>query len=172
VDDPLCEYARSVGIHVFRGELEDVASRVLRCALQSASDYFIRLNGDSPFVDPTLVEAGIALCLDTQPDLVTNLIGRTFPYGISVEILRTATFGRLYARFTQPEDREHLTRYLYSHPEEVNIQTLISPDEALKKARLVVDTEEDWQMFEKIVLGLESRYGRQITNRWPLYTFS
>ena len=45
IDDPLCEYATSQAISIFRGDLNDVALRVLNCAKMFNADYFVRLNG-------------------------------------------------------------------------------------------------------------------------------
>lgn len=154
VDDPLAEYALAQGVAIYKGDLCDVARRLLTCAVKFRGDYFVRLNGDAPFIDPDLVAQGIAYCQDGRTDLVTNLIGRTFPYGIAVEIIRRHAFERAYARMTTPEEREHVTQYLYKHPEEFNIQTITSPFPELSRARVVVDTEADFEMFERVVAQL------------------
>ena len=154
VDDPLAEYALSQGVAVYRGALHDVALRLLTCAAKFRGDYFVRLNGDTPFLDSTLITQGMAYCHDGRPDLVTNLIGRTFPYGIAVEVIRTEAFGQAYTRMTTSEEREQVTRYLYVHPAAFNIQTIISSRPELSRARVVVDTEADFEMFERMVIRL------------------
>lgn len=151
VDDPLVEYALSQGLMVYRSDLHNVARRLMTCVVKFKGDYFVRLNGDSPFIDPNLIFQGMSYCQDRQPDLVTNLIGRTFPYGIAVEIVRTEAFSRAYTGMTTSEEREHVTQYLYTHSEEFNIQTITSPFPELRRARMVVDTEADFEMFERVV---------------------
>jgi spore coat polysaccharide biosynthesis protein SpsF len=151
IDTPLCTYAAQQGIDYFRGSLDNVAQRMLNCALTWKSDYFIRLNGDSPFLDTQLLDQGIDACIDGKVDLVTNLIGRTFPYGISVEIIRTDTFQRIYSNLISLEYQEHITQYFYHNIDQFTIHRLTSSNLSLSKARLVVDTMEDWETFEQMV---------------------
>jgi spore coat polysaccharide biosynthesis protein SpsF len=151
IDDPLCEYALSKDVALYRGDLYDVALRVLRCAEKFGSDYFVRLNADSPFLDPALIAQGMVYCQDGRTELVTNLIDRTFPYGIAVEIIETDAFERAYERMRTAKEREHVTYYLYTHQEEFQIQTLTSPCPELSRARLVVDTKADFEMFTRVL---------------------
>ena len=150
LDDPLAEYALSQGVKVYRGDLCDVALRVLNCAAKFGGDYFVRLNGDAPFHDPELIAQGIAYCQDGEIELVTNLIGRTFPYGIAVEIIRTDAFERSYENMTTPEELEHVTQYLYMHLEKLKIKTITSSCPELSQARVVVDTKADFEMFKHV----------------------
>lgn len=151
LDDPLAEYVASQGVALYRGEPNDVALRLLTCARDFNADYFVRLNADSPFLDPELIGQGIEYCRDGAPDLVTNLPGRTFPYGISVEVVRVATFQKVYEDLALPEDRENVTKFLYDHLQDFNAVSMHSPLKELGDARLVVDTEADFRMFEMIV---------------------
>ncbi len=44
-----------------------------------------------------------------------------------------------------PLDREHVTRYLYSHPEKFSLRLMPAPAEIDREdVRLTVDIEEDW----------------------------
>ena len=154
VDDALAEYALAQGIAVYRGDLDNVALRLLNCTIEFGGDYFVRLNGDAPFVDPNLVTQGITCCQGEQPDLVTNLVGRTFPYGVVVEIVQRDAFERAYAHMTTPEEHEHVTQYLYEHPDEFSIQIITSPFPELSQAHMVVDTEVDFETFEDVAVEL------------------
>jgi spore coat polysaccharide biosynthesis protein SpsF len=154
IDDDLADYVQRQGVAVYRGDADDVARRTLDCARAYDADYFVRLNGDSPFLDPALIDDGIRSCQEHQVDLVTNLIGRTFPYGISVEIIRTAAFAQAYAQMSRQDEREHVTLYLYNHPERFAIHTLTAPDPKWSHARLVVDTPEDVHRCERVLARL------------------
>jgi spore coat polysaccharide biosynthesis protein SpsF len=151
IDDPIEEYARSSGLDVFRGDTENVALRLLSCASEFGADYFVRLNGDSPFPDPSLIEEGIDICGNGGFDFVTNLIGRSFPYGISVEIVSTRAYKTAYQRMESSEEREHVTAYLYGHVDEFLTHSMTSPVPELARVRLVVDTEGDWSLFQRAV---------------------
>jgi spore coat polysaccharide biosynthesis protein SpsF len=165
VDDPLVSHLQRQAIPCFRGATDDVAKRMLDCALACRAEYFIRLNGDCAFLDYELIGEGVSRCHNREPDLVSNLPERTFPYGIAVEVIRTAAFARLYPQMVAAEDREHVTKYLYAHPAQVRLVTLTSPHPELASARLVVDTPADFETFQALVkvLGAEvdtARYDR------------
>ena len=49
-------------------------------------DAVARVNGDSPWLDPELLDRAIALFRAEAADLVTNLLERDWPYGISAEV--------------------------------------------------------------------------------------
>ncbi len=162
LDQPLVDYARSEGIPVFRGSRDNVAQRFIGAADKFAADFFVRLNGDSPFLDPVLIDQGISRIPVNDPeaqmgqrtaDLVTNLPDRTFPTGIAVEIVKVTRFREAHSRMTT-EDREHITRHLYQISDHLELLAIRSPQPELADARLVVDTEEDLETFRAIVRTL------------------
>ena len=154
LDDPLANYADSQGVSLYRGSCDDLALRMLCCAKELKAEYFVRLNGDSPFLDPDVIAEGIAFCTTEQFDLITNLDGRTFPYGVAVEILRTAAFEKAYKDMTRSEEHENVTLYLYEHSEDFRIKSITSKRSELSLARMVVDTKEDFELFGKLVTEL------------------
>lgn len=156
IDDPLADYAAAERLALFRGSTADVAGRALACARERGADYLLRINGDSPFLDPALVGEGLTACAE-QPDLVTNLLGRTFPYGISLELVRTASLARAHAAMADAAEREHVTKYFYDHAAEFRVRSLVSPVPELAAARLVVDTPEDLARFERLAERLGPR---------------
>lgn len=140
-DRALVEFARDNDTEFYCGDGEDVAGRFLACAQKYSADYCIRANGDSPFLDPGLISKGLKLRTPTT-DLVTNLVSRTFPYGVSVEIISVAALNKVYRHF-EPEDYEHVTRVFYKNPERFEIQQLEPANSDLSSVRLTVDTSND-----------------------------
>ena len=153
VDDKLVDYAIKKGIDVCRGSFQDVALRILKCAKDLEADYFIRLNGDSPFLDPDLISSATEYCLNRQFDLITNLASRTFPYGISVEIIKCSTYEKVYQSMND-EEREHVTQYFYRHKENFIIKDISSPYPELSNIRMVVDVKEDIDIMERVIAHL------------------
>lgn len=157
VDDALAERAQSLGAAVFRGSTHNVAERCVRCAQQHAAEFFVRLNADSPFPDPGLIEEGLQrLTASSAADLVSNLPGRTFPYGISVEIVNVATLARILPTLSADE-AEHVTQRFYERSEQFRIEPLVSPKPQLRHARLVVDTADDLADFRALAARLGPR---------------
>jgi spore coat polysaccharide biosynthesis protein SpsF len=155
IDDPLAEYCEQEGFAVFRGQAEDVAKRLLDCAKDNGADYFCRLNGDSPLLDPELYDSAIQYLDDGHFDLISNLPGRTFPYGISVEIVSTASMLRAYPLMTASH-REHVTTYFYEHSTDFAIRVFTSGLREIASARMVVDTLDDLQRLQEVSERLHS----------------
>ena len=54
--------------------------------------YFVRVSGDSPMIDPKLIDKAIKISKKTKGhDIITNVFPRTFPKGQSVEVIKTFT---------------------------------------------------------------------------------
>ncbi|MEW6664756.1 MAG: NTP transferase domain-containing protein [Thermodesulfobacteriota bacterium] len=153
-DAPILEFCTALGVTCFRGSLGDVAGRFREAAERYGFEAFVRVSGDSPLLDPTLVELAVRTFLEKGGDLVTNVQERTFPKGQSVEVVRKSSFDRACACMTEPADREHVTRYLYLHPESFVIHNLRF-EEPCGEVHLSVDTPEDMDRFRRMVLSME-----------------
>ena len=154
-DDALAEYAASrLGLPVFRGDVDNVAGRTLACAENEGADWFVRINGDSPFLDANLMDEGIRLAIEAGADLVSNVVDRSYPYGIAVEVFRTITYRRVIPEFDAME-REHIARHFYQHPERFRIVSLPpSADPSLVGVRLTVDDQVDLENVSELLAAL------------------
>lgn len=150
IDNPLADYAENIGIKVFRGHSDNVAKRCVDCANAYGAEYFLRVNGDSPFVDASVIEEGLKLLLVHRPDLVTNLIKRTYPYGVAVELVRVPTLEGLMPLLSQ-DQAEHVTKVFYDQPNEYDLMPISDSKNNYSKCRMVVDTPEDFSVFESVV---------------------
>ncbi len=158
-DDPLVAEATRLGLPVFRGDVNDVAGRVAACAGGLGATHFVRLNGDSPFPDPVLIDAGVRIALAEGADLVTNLRPRSYPYGVAVEVVRLGVFQAALPRFA-PTEREHVTQHLYLNGERFRILPLPPASlPGLESIRLTVDEPEDLSRIARIAEKLEGRLG-------------
>ena len=149
-DDEIEDLCLVEKVPCFRGSLKDVANRILSAATNYKADAFIRINGDSPLMDPKVIEEGIEIYQNGDYDLVTNIFPRSFPVGQSVEVIRTSTFEKAYHQMTTIDHFEHVTKYYYEHPDDFRIQNFTN-NRDLRKYRLVVDTPEDLIRIEKII---------------------
>lgn len=142
-DDVLEKYAENEGLQIFRGGLQNVAQRALECAEHFNLDGFIRICGDRPFFDVGIVNSLLDMFISTGPDLVTNVQKKTYPAGMTVEIITTDAMRRACAEMAGDEDKEHVTRYFYQHPEKFKIHNVISPTPEDADLSFVVDTRHD-----------------------------
>lgn len=149
-DDPLADFCTGQNLACHRGPLENVAHRFLGVLDRYAWEAFVRLNGDSPLLDQSLIARALGLFAASEVDLVTNVYPRSFPPGQSVEVIRTAAFRRAVARMTMPDEFEHVTRYFYTRPEEFRIVNFAS-ERPLNHHHLAVDTPDELKRFSDLV---------------------
>jgi sialic acid synthase SpsE/spore coat polysaccharide biosynthesis protein SpsF (cytidylyltransferase family) len=147
-DDKIAAYCRRSDLACFRGSLDDVAGRLLACAEHYGWDYVVRINGDNLFADPALLHSMLAVAQTGTFDLITNVPGRTFPYGISIEILRTSFFRTVLESLTDQQHREHVTSWLYEN-EDVGQRYVVVNREYPEAAglQLALDTSQDLQRY-------------------------
>lgn len=158
VDDPLEAAAHAIGIGVYRGELEDVAGRFLRCAQEHDASYFVRINGDSPCLDASLIDEGLAHC-ETGYDLITNIVGRTFPEGISLEIVKVAALESIHALMSAA-DREHVTSFFYKNSDQFSIKAIRNQSLITTTLRFTIDEAEDFDRMTEFLKDNPNRSWR------------
>lgn len=141
-DDEIANWAKAADVRCWRGSSSDVASRLLNAAVAENASYVARINSDSPFLQPGLITQAICEAKKESHDLVTNLLPRTFPYGVSVELLKVSTLNRIVNLFDKG-DREHVTRFFYNNSSKFQINNLSAEGKHDIGLRLVIDTKED-----------------------------
>lgn len=153
-DDPLEAFADRHGLKCIRGPLDDVAGRFLKVTEALGLEGVFRVNGDSPLIDLRLFVKAAQTFVDHDVDLVTNVMPRHYPPGISVELIRSSSFRNVYEQITDAKDREHVTRYFYKNPEQFNIVNL-RPDKVYPESHFAVDDPCDLQRFRQRVQLME-----------------
>lgn len=153
-DDAIADWGRETGTTVFRGPLDDVAGRFLEAAESYDLAGFVRVNADSPFLDQRLVERGLELYGSADADLATNVLRRSYPVGMSVEVLNRRRYREAYAEMTTDDEREHVTRHYYMRPERFRIASF-SAERDLGDRSLAVDTPADLARAERIAAAMQ-----------------
>lgn len=120
-DDELCQWADNKNVDIFRGPLNELASRALDAATKYGFDSFVRISGDSPLINHRFVDHAISLFNNHNYDLVTNIYPRTFPKGQSVEIIHTKTLSKILQKKISVEENEHVTKFFYNNHDKFDI---------------------------------------------------
>jgi len=149
-DDALAAIAAELELPCFRGALEDVGGRMLAAAKAERFNAIVRVNGDSPLLDPALIAEGIALFHATGAAIVSNVRPRSYPKGQSVEVIATIALAEAMASTEEHGDREHVTPFLYAHPDRFPLSTFGAP-RPRPDLQLSIDTAEDWARIEAIL---------------------
>jgi spore coat polysaccharide biosynthesis protein SpsF len=154
IDDAIQVEAAKVGAGCFRGSEEDVLDRYYRTALAAGADVVVRVTGDCPMFDGGLLDEMLAdfhTGLSGVPpvDFMSNFINRRFPRGLDAEIFTIDVLRRVHRAAVKANEREHVTPYVYSHPEEFTIRSYVAPED-WSHHRWTLDTDQDWQFMEEV----------------------
>lgn len=111
-DDVLYIEACKLGVSVFRGDEQDVLSRFYQAGLKSNADVIVRLTADCPLMDGHLIDEALSEFLDSNCEYFSNVIERSFPDGLDIEIFPAKTLATAAHECTDPWSREHVTPYM------------------------------------------------------------
>ena len=154
-DDPIEALAKRLSAGCFRGSEADVLDRVLRAAQAHGVELIVEITGDCPLADP----ATIRRVLDTyhlgQCDYASNVLKRTYPRGLDVQVFPTTVLEEVARLTADPVDHEHVSLYIYSHPEKFRLRDVVSGlGEKYAELRLTVDTPEDFALIKAVYEAL------------------
>jgi spore coat polysaccharide biosynthesis protein SpsF len=153
--EALAPLAREEGFLVFIGPREDVLARYCMASREYHVDKVIRATGDNPLTSATLARSILSLHIESGADL-SHYVG--VPWGSGVEVIRSESLFVAEREAMDPAEREHVTPFLYRHPDRFRINEQEAPyGFRLPEARVTVDTEEDYvrvrRIFEDLYTG-------------------
>ena len=157
--DPLQELAERLGIGCFRGSEDDVLARVLGAAQAYDADLIVELTGDCPLIDPALVDHVIERHREGGADYTANVLDKTYPLGFAVQVFPTRVLAEVAELTDDPADREHVSLYIYEHPERYRLRNIVSDHPESAELRLTVDTPEDYELVRTVFEELPGDFG-------------
>ncbi len=151
-EDPLEEIGKRWGVKVFKGDEENVLSRVILAAESVRAGIVFRITGDNPLIDPGVVTETWLGFLDGEWDYA---VMEDTPLGTTAEIVTLDALKRADLMATTTRTREHPTLALYENPDLFRMRLITPPDKWKRPDwRFTVDTEQDLQLVEQIILNL------------------
>jgi spore coat polysaccharide biosynthesis protein SpsF len=151
-DDIISNYCEQQHWKYYRGSLDNVAERFYESGEKLDVDYIIRINGDNLFLDIPLLENMVRLAETGKYDFISNVKGRTYPKGMSIEIVRISHYNYLLKDINKEKKyQEHVTLYLYEN--ELDSYHFVYNDELKKMAgiQLAIDTKEDFEKATAVI---------------------
>ena len=150
-DDPVADVARAANVPAIRGSEQDVLAR-FQLAMREYPEarHVVRITADCPLTDPEIVDAVVRLHLERSADYTTNVLPRTFPKGLDVEVATAAAMHLAASDASGPAEREHVMPFFYRHPERFTLANLRSGED-LGDERWTVDTPDDLAVVRRIV---------------------
>ena len=152
-DEPIIELCSRLAVSYFRGSEEDVLSRYYHAASQYKADIVIRITSDCPVIDPKVIDRIIRFYTDHAFDYVSNSLNRTYPRGMDTEAFSYKVLQEAFEEATEQPEREHVTPFLYRHPERYRLAN-VSYVTDFSKYRWTVDTPEDYTLIKRIITAL------------------
>ena len=155
-DDTIETLCKNLNIECFRGSDVDVLSRFYNCAKSFKGDLIVRLTGDNPLIDPTIVDELIEICKESGCDYATNVLHPTYPYGFSsCEVIPFRIIKKLNEIATDPMSREHVTIHIRKNPNLYTIKEIQAPKNLERPNwRLTIDYPEDMELMKNIFSSL------------------
>lgn len=155
-DQPIVKYCQKNDIPYFRGDLINVSQRFAECMQHFNFDYGVRINGDNIFTDAKLVDKAIDLALENNYDFVSNVKGRTFPTGMSVEVVSSEFYQQQIQNFKDESHLEHVTLYFYENENAGKFHFFTNEEmEEAKGLKMAVDTQNDFNFVSSIIKKME-----------------
>lgn len=105
-DDVLADYCLSTDIPFYRGNLHNVLSRFTHILNDSEYDYYVRVTGDCPLIDPFYIDHQISLLRKYDADLIWPTFDAPILCGQSVHSTRSLFL--ISQRSSLTEDLEHV----------------------------------------------------------------
>ena len=140
----------------FRGEEQDVLDRYYQAARANAADAVVRVTSDCPLIDPELVDETVEVFRDEHADYASNVFPRTYPRGLDTEVFSFDALDRAWREAREAHQREHVTPYLYEHPQIFKLASLSGAAD-YSRYRWTLDTLEDLELLRTIYSRFHGR---------------
>jgi spore coat polysaccharide biosynthesis protein SpsF len=154
-DLPIVAECERFGVAVTRGSELDVLARYYEAAKLHKADIVVRVTSDCPLIDPAVVDEAIQFYHEhrSQYDYVSNALVQSYPYGMAAEVFPFSALKEVYREAQLEPEREHVTPFLYTHPERYRVGHVICKKN-LSHHRWTVDTVEDFELVRLITEAL------------------
>ncbi|MDC0939987.1 NTP transferase domain-containing protein [Candidatus Pelagibacter sp.] len=149
-NDRLYQFLKNNNNLVFRGNEKNVADRMVSAAKEYNAKYFVRISGDSPLINPKLIDKLIKEKKKyLNYDIITNVFPRSFASGQSVEIIRTKILEK-NIRYMKTTEKEHVTIFFYKNYKNYKIKNVFNISKK-KQIKNSVDTKYDLKKLRHLI---------------------
>ena len=148
VNDELENLVENLGFDVFRGSNNDVLSRFYYTALKYNAKSIVRITGDCPLTDYTIVDSLINYFKSNNIEYASNTNPPTFPDGLDVEAFSFSALKEAF-HYSDGQEREHVTPYMVKNHKLKKYNLINNADLSLE--RWTVDYQEDFILIKNIL---------------------
>jgi len=138
-------------VPIFFGQGDDALSRIVKSLEEYPAESAVRIRGDNLFVDPGLIDQLVTAAEShARCDYASYCSHGGRPailsaVSVHAEWFRSSALRKANRLATDKVDREHVTRYLYTHADKFHVRLIPAPSGIDRDdVRLTVHFEEDW----------------------------
>jgi len=153
VNNDLESYINGLKVQCYRGSENDVLSRFHDIAIQHELEYIIRLTGDNPIVDSTLLREFILRFISNNLDYSSS---SNLPLGCNFEMMKASEIINANKYTDNRFDREHVTPYIKRNARKTQ-SFIFNNINIVKDLRLTIDYPSDYAVINLVYLMLENR---------------
>lgn len=144
----MCDYVKSLGFAVFRGDEEDVLDRYYQAALLYKADHIVRITGDCPLIDFEICDRLFEMYLKEKVDYAH--LSPRFAEGLDCEIFSFDCLRAAWKEAKMKSEREHVTLYFNNNLKRFKKMIMEnSVDDS--KYRITVDEQEDFDLVKAVI---------------------
>lgn len=154
-DDCLAELGESLGLIICRGSQNDVLDRFIQASNMTDAQTLVRVTGDCPFVEPSILSLLLDQYFAQDVDYVSNVDPASFPDGLDLEVFSKDALILAHQKASSAVEREHVT--LWMRDTTFLKTSNIVNDTDYSDRRWTVDEAEDLQVVRAVVSHFEGR---------------
>jgi len=148
-NDILAALVEKLGYEVFRGDEEDVLDRYYRAAKPHNPKTVVRVTGDCPLIDSSVVDEVIKLFEDNEVAYTSNTDPPTYPDGLDTEVFSFKALENAHQQATTRHERENVTPFIRNNKQIKQLNLTGQDDHSAE--RWTVDDPEDLEVVENIL---------------------
>tara|TARA_B100001123_G_scaffold450137_1_gene618746 strand:- start:3609 stop:5633 length:2025 start_codon:yes stop_codon:yes gene_type:complete len=150
LDDSIIKYCASIGVECFRGSELDVLDRYYQAARFYNANPIVRITGDCPLIDPSVIDTVVKSFFESGCDYATNTLRYTYPDGLDTEVFSFEALARAWKEANKQSDREHVTPYIRTSDifSVYNVENEV--DLSSRNLRWTVDEESDLDFVRSV----------------------
>ena len=155
LDDEILEFCNKNEVECFRGSEDDVLGRISSLLETFNVDVHVECFGDSPLVDPQLIDEfiGYYLKFRNEADYFSSALETTYPPGLEVSVYPAKVLIEVNSMVRKEDPlREHAGYNITRFPKRFRLKSLTAPPWFNEpELYLEVDTQEDINLLRYII---------------------
>lgn len=152
-DDPIADLVAGLeGVHLFRGSEDDVLARCYHCVEDVRPEIVLRVTGDVPLVSLRHMTRLLTALMEREDldGIASTYKYSKLPVGFGHEAYRFPALEAAHREAKLPEEREHVTTFIKTHPDRFEVEILEAEDALQGPFRFALDHPEDYALLQAI----------------------